>query len=72
MAKQKLLGEGTEDSIIKGSDKIIKTEKERREKSAFKPAKGSELEKTVKREFPTSKQKERILNKGAGEEVYSN
>ena len=56
MAKSKLLGEGTEDSIIKGSDKIIKTEKERREKSDFKPAKGSKLEKTVKREFPLPNQ----------------
>ena len=57
MAKSKLLGEGTEDSIIKGSDKIIKTEKERREKSPFKPKKGSDLDRTVKREFPLPDQK---------------
>ena len=57
MAKQKLLGEGTEDSIINDSDKkIIKTERERREKSAFKPAKGSELERRVKSEFPLPNQ----------------
>ena len=57
MAKSKLLGEGTEDSIINGSDKIIKTEKERREKSPFKPKKGSDLDRTVKREFPLPDQK---------------
>jgi len=73
MAKQKLLGEGTEDSIIKGSDnlKIIKTEKERREKSAFKPAKGSELEKTVKREFPTPEQKEENFKKKEQEKKFT-
>ena len=66
MAKQKLLGEGTEDSIINGSDKIIKTEKERREKSPFKPKKGSDLDRTVKREFPLPEGSAYGITKGDG------
>ena len=67
MAKQKLLGEGTEDSIINDSDKkIIKTEKERREKSAFKPKKGSDLDKTVIREFPLPEGTAYGITKGDG------
>jgi len=66
MAKQKLLGEGTEDSIINGSDKIIKTEKERREKSPFKPKKGSDLDRTVKREFPLPEGTAYGITKGDG------
>ena len=66
MAKSKLLGEGTEDSIIKGSDKIIKTEKERREKSPFKPKKGSDLDRTVKREFPLPEGTAYGITKGDG------
>jgi len=56
-----------QDNIIKnGSDKLKKTEKQRREDSPFKPKPGSELDRTVKREFPLPEGASYGITRGSG------